>query len=144
MNTTRALLERADLACEVDDLIADLEVPVLTTPQRQGDVSVWSDWIDGISPVTDIATSDAVLVPAEGVQVVRGEATGNTHMLLADGPVRWLAVDDRIELGVLIVAAGAVAHLIHTDEHAAISIGPGSYRVRGKRERRDEIVRVAD
>jgi hypothetical protein len=45
---------------------------------------------------------------------------------------------------VLDVPEGAVAYLIHTDEHGANGIGPGTYRLTGKREQADEIRRVAD
>jgi hypothetical protein len=45
---------------------------------------------------------------------------------------------------VLDVAKGATAYLIHTDEHGANGIGPGTYRLTGKREQADEIRRVAD
>lgn len=126
-----------------DPDLADLEVPVLTVPQRQGDVGVWPR-----SPIGEAELEGAVRVPAEGIAVVRGETTGgNAHILDAyHGDVYWLATDgfDRITLGVLHVPEGSVAYLTHTDEHGSNGIGPGTYRLTGKREQRDEIQRVAD
>lgn len=138
MTTTSELMTRADLVCAVADPVADIEVPVLSGPQRQGDVGVWP------TNLTDAEVSQCEPVPPAGVQVVSGEATGNTHLLLADSDVRWQPRTAGVELGVLVVADGSVAHLIHTDEHAAVSIAPGTYRLRGKRELADEIRRVAD
>ena len=83
-------------------------------------------------------------VPVEGVRVVRGEATGNAHILHADGPAMWAPSSDGLRLGVLHVPAGSVAWLIHTDEHGANGIAAGTYVVTGKREQADEIRRVAD
>lgn len=140
MHTTRDLLTRAEIDCGVEDLLADIEVPIITAPQRQGDVGVWPR-----SPMTTAELQSIVTVPADGVAVVRGESgVRNSHVLLADGPVSWSRRTGGIELGVIEVPDGSVAHLIHTDEHSAISIGEGTYRVTGKREQADEIRRVAD
>lgn len=139
MNTHAAILNRADIT-PPDELLAGIEVPVLTGPQRQGDVGVWP------RPKLGKAEHDAMRpVPAEGVAVVRGEATGNTHLLMADGAVRWSpATGDELTLGVLDVPADATAWLIHTDEHGVNGIGPGTYRLTGKREQAAEVRRVAD
>lgn len=125
-----------------DETIAELEVPVLSGPQRQGDVGVFPG-----ARFPAHAFTDDRLVPACGVPVVVGEATGNTHLLHAVGPVFWLPAGDQFDgvaLGMLHVPDGSTAYLIHTDEHGANGIGPGSYRVHGKREMRDVIARVAD
>lgn len=125
-----------------DDTIAELEVPVLTGPQRQGDVGIFPG---GCYP--ERARSDRHLVPAAGVPVVRGEATGNTHLLHAAGPVFWCPSGDQfdgVDLGLLAVPDGSTAYLIHTDEHGANGIGPGTYRLAGKREQAEQIRRVAD
>jgi hypothetical protein len=122
-----------------DHLIADAEVPVLTGPQAQGDLLVFPGDIPlGLKwqPVT-----------AAGVQVVHGEATGNTHWLHAgfDSPsVEWARVDEGVRIGYIHVPNGQTAQLIHTDEHGANGIGPGFYAIHGKREQADEIRRVAD
>lgn len=86
------------------------------------------------------------LVPAEGVAVVRGEAGGNTHLLVADGPVLWSPARGRTggtALGLLTVPAGAVAYLLHP-EHGANAMGPGSYLLRRQRQQADQVRVVAD
>jgi hypothetical protein len=122
-----------------DHLDAGAEVPVLTGPQAQGDLLVTPEEV----PDDDAARRRGkpaawVAVPAQGVQVVHGEATGNTHWLHAgfDSPgVRWRRVGDGgLVLGYVQVPAGQSALLIHTDEHGANGIGPGTYAIRGKRE----------
>jgi hypothetical protein len=141
MPTLTTILARADIT-PADQAIADIEVPILTGPQRQGDVL--------IIPRARIGKAEGASlkpVPAEGVAVVRGEATGNTHLLMADGPVMWAGFpqsDTAVALGVLDVPEGSVAHLLHTDEHGVNSIGAGTYLLHGKREMADEIRRVAD
>lgn len=127
-----------------DHLIADAEVPVLTGVQAQGDLIVvpaGSDDFDA-SRVTLEAVTD------KGIQVVVGEATGNTHWLHHgfDSPgVRFARVTNHdLVIGVVDVPEGESAELIHTDEHGANAMGPGTYVIRGKRELADEIRRVAD
>lgn len=123
-----------------DETIAEVEVPVLAGPQRQGDV--------GIFPRAAMTAGErqlAELVPAVGVQVVVGEATGNTHLLHPAGTVRWLRKDtDGVLLGVVEIEEGSAAYLIHTDEHGANGLAPGCYTIHGKREQADEIRRVQD
>lgn len=124
-----------------DHLVADAEVPVLTGPQCQGDVGVWphdKPLLTGHKPV-----------PAAGVQIVRGEATGNTHWLDGDGEVLWAPApasdpSASVMLGELIVPEGAAAYLTHTDEHGSNGIGPGVYRISGKRTQAELVERVYD
>lgn len=118
-----------------DPGLADLAVPVLTGPQRQGDIGIWPTWTGESIPA-------GTPIPAEGVAVVAGEATGNTHILHGDG--RFARVTDPLILGYLVVPDGGEAWLIHTDEHGANGIGAGTYRLTGKREQADEIRRVQD
>ena len=113
--------------------VADAEVPILTGPQAQGDLMVIPERPE---EVPELIWQP---VPDEGVQVVRGEATGNTHWLHRgfDSPgVRWSSqVRTRgLTLGYLDVPPGQSAQLIHTDEHGANGIGPGIYRINRKRE----------
>jgi hypothetical protein len=114
-------------------LAADAGVPILSGPQAQGDLIV----IPGKpEEVPEVAWQP---VPDDGIQVVRGEATGNTHWLHRgfDSPgVRWAAHDptDGLTVGYLDVPPGQSAQLIHTDEHGANGIGPGTYRINRKRE----------
>lgn len=126
-----------------DSLIAEVTVPVVDGPQRQGDVGIFP------RPALGRTQLDRMpVIPAEGVQVVRGEATGNTHLLHAAGVCRWQPATPNgaasTLLGVLHVDDTAVCYLIHTDEHGANGIAPGSYEIRGKREMAEEIRRVAD
>lgn len=117
-------------------LDAQTRVPVLTGAQRQGDL-----FVVPARPGADVGAS----VPAVGVPVVRGEAGGNTHLLVADGEVFWRATagSDRMELGTVTVADGSAAYLLHP-EHGAQGIGAGSYRIRRQREQADEIRMVQD
>jgi len=143
---TKTFAEALDLANVTipPELEASAMVPVLTGPQRQGDVGIFP------RPAVGAAERAAfVEVPTAGIAVVRGEAaTGaNSHILHGDGPVFWSESPTRdggVTLGILDVPEGSTAYLIHTDEHGANAMGPGTYRVTGKREQADEIRRVAD
>jgi hypothetical protein len=123
-----------------EHLEAQAEIPLISDrPQRQGDVYVIPQRpgiIDGAEPV-----------PAEGVPVVRSEAGGNTHLLVAEGFVSWKPqVGIRSDLaaqGTLVVDQGSSAYLIHP-EHGATGMGPGHYTIRRQREQADEIRIVAD
>lgn len=127
-------------------LLAEVEVPVLTGPQPQGDLLIVPAADDEFA-VSGVALK---LVPDEGVQVVYGEATGHTHWLHRgfDSPgVTWGRVvggSDPLVEGVVHVPEGEVAELIHSDEHGCNAMGPGTYVIRGKREQADHISRVAD
>lgn len=136
--TLTQILVRHDIAV-ADDLLADVEVPVLTDLQRQGDVLIVPRGV-----LTKGERSRAQPVPREGIAVVVGEATGNTHMLDGDGPVLFERRNAGLVLGVVEVPEGSVAYLIHTDEHGANAMGPGTYELHGKREMAEEIRRVAD
>lgn len=125
-------------------LVADAEVPVLTGVQAQGDLVI-----------VPIDSTSATLgpVPVEGVQVVTGEDTGNTHWLhrgFDSQGVEFARVDGTVHAGsdlavvVVRVPEGQTAELIHTDEHGANAMGPGLYAIHGKRELREEITRVQD
>lgn len=122
-----------------DETIAEIEVPVLADAQRQGDVLIVPR-----GRLSAAEREDAHPVPAEGVPVVVGEATGNTHLLHAEGDVVFARRSGGVMLGVVEVADGATGYLIHTDEHGANGIAPGAYALHGKREQADEIRRVAD
>jgi len=141
-----------------DHLSAQTEVPVLTGPQAQGDLLVVpeADTDTATATATDTDTGDRQPVTADGIQVVHGEATGNTHWLHAgfDSPgVTWRRRGDggrrsgsgdggsaaELVLGHLHIPEGQSALLIHTDEHGANGIGPGSYAIRRKRQLIPEI-----
>lgn len=153
-------------------LVADAEIPVLTGPQAQGDLLIVpidkpldpamgsglyriSDLCQRVLSIMATRNEAALLaryqrVPDEGIQVVTGEATGNTHWLHRgfDSPgVKWVRTEDgpdNLRIGIVIVPDGQTAELIHTDEHGANAIGPGSYAIHGKREQAEIIRRVLD
>lgn len=126
-------------------LIADAEIPVETAPQAQGDV--------GIFPAGDVLPAEFLSivpfepVPDEGVQVVFGEATGNSHWLnrgFESPGVSFARVDRGLTSVVVSVPEGQTAQITHTDEHGAFSLGAGVYALNGKRELADQIRRVTD
>jgi hypothetical protein len=121
-----------------EHLLADAEIPVITGVQGQGDLLVF--------PITK-TTHKLIPVPNAGVQVVFGEATGNSHYLQRgfDSPdVTYARVEDGLLLAVVSVPDGQTAQLVHTDEHGVNGIGPGLYAIHGKREQAEEIRRVTD
>jgi hypothetical protein len=120
----------SDLAVEYPEL----EIPVLSGAQRQGDVLIVPTHLrEGGKPL------------GKGVEVVRSEAGSNTHCLHGDGT--WLPAPDAataLVQGYLSVPEGGEAYLIHSEEHGAMGIGPGSYEVRRQQEWAGEWRRVAD
>lgn len=139
----------------------ELEIPVITGNQRQGDVLTWR----GVS-----SREEAERVAAEndqdpdsywvmtrtyagkplrkGVTVVRAETnTANTHTLVGDGlwePNARANREDELVQGWLTVPTDGEAFLIHTEEHSVIGIGAGTYEIRRQREYAGEWRRVAD
>lgn len=133
MNTLTKIHER--FGVEPIDHLEDVEIPVLTGMQRQGDLL--------IIPQRKGNVAGLVPVPAEGVPVVRGENGGNTHTLFADGVVFYAPNPQRGQrLGTLVVEKG-VAYLGHP-EHGYNAIGVGSYTISRQREQADEIRLIAD
>jgi hypothetical protein len=114
-------------------------IPVIDGLQCQGDVAV--------IPAPRPGQQATAEVPPVGVPVVRGEAGGHTHLLLAQGPVFFdpRPVSARgLVLGVLTVPPGSVAYLAHP-EHAYAGIAPGTYELRRQREMAGQTIRrVAD
>lgn len=142
MHTNTSILNRHGIDLDSIEHL-DLEVPVLTDNQRQGDVyllKVTTDHTAGAKPIT-----------STGVVVVRAETnSANTHTLHAlTGTCLWepnAPADraDELVQGWLTVTEGAEATLIHTEEHNVLGIGPGTYEVRRQREYAGEWQRVAD
>lgn len=135
MATTSELIEATGVAVSTEQDF-DLDVPVLSGMQRQGDV---------LLRPADVAAAAAV--PRLGTAVVRGENGGNTHAIYAaDGPVfcdvsAGSATDLRV--AVLSVPEGSTAYLGHP-EHGFLGIAPGSYELRRQREQAEELRVVAD
>lgn len=135
MATTTELIATTGVSiCTEQDF--DLEIPVLSGLQRQGDVLVRPANITATTPV-----------PAVGTPVVRGENGGNTHAIYAaDGPVfcdTTPATADDLRVACLTVPAGSTAYLGHP-EHGYMGIAPGSYEIRRQREMAEEMRMVAD
>lgn len=130
-----------------EHLEAEAQVPVLTGPQCQGDLMIVPLAMAYEPGEAVPAWPQGQLVGDQGVQVVHGEATGNTHWLHAgfgSPGVTWHRADADLIVGVVTVPAGQTAMLIHTDEHGANGIGPGVYEIRRKREQAEEARYVED
>ena len=112
------------------------EVPRIDRSAAQGDVSVLR-----------VTTAPATTPMPAAVVLVRSEATTHTHTLHPSGPCFYdpsassSATD--LVLGTLTVPDGSTALLIH-QEHAAIEILPGTYRIGRQREYAGEWSLVAD
>lgn len=126
-------------------------VPLVSGPQRQGDVIVIPAAMAQIRRMPADATIEKNKVGKAGVPVVRGESGGNTHLLLAEGDVYFAFVGDTtpdsgpeaLNIGVLTVGEGAVGYLAHP-EHGYAGILPGTYVIKRQREQADEIRMVQD
>ena len=135
MSTLMELAHKYDTGA-FEHLVGDVEIPVLTGPQRQGDVF--------ISPTKAGQVAGLKPIPAEGYPVVRGENGGNTHLLLAEGDVQFAPAEQNGQrLGTLVVGEGSVAHLTHP-EHGFQSIGTGFYIIKRQREQADIERMIAD
>ena len=138
--TLGTILDRAGIGT-LGVLDTEIDVPILTGPQRQGDVLVLC------RPNKACATTP---IPVTGLTVVRAEtSTANTHVVMSwDGPCFFdpdaTGGDTGLVLGVLTVPEGASAYLLHSEEHGANGIGPGTYELRRQREFAGEWRRVAD
>lgn len=119
----------------------DLEMPIISGNQRQGDVFLLE--------ITRDMTKDAKLITKAGVVVVRAETnSANTHALhTLTGECLWLPnahADQELTQGWLTVSDGAEATLVHTEEHSVLGIGAGTYEIKRQREFAGEWQRVAD
>ncbi|WP_157931527.1 hypothetical protein [Mycobacteroides abscessus] len=133
-------------------LEADAQVPVLDEPQAQGDLLLVPLHLDQ-APTP--AENEWETVPDEGIAVVRGEGTGNTHWLHRgfDSPGVAYATnnaedlgpsDTGLVIGFVRVPAGQCAELIHTDDHGCNALAPGDWAIRRKREQGYTVKIVAD
>jgi hypothetical protein len=113
---------------------ADVDIPVLSGMQRQGDVLV-----------LPAAVTAGTAVPASGTAAVRTENDGNTHAVYAaDGPAYCdINAAERLRVAALTVPDGSIAYLGHP-EHGYLGIAPGSYEIRRQREMAGLARMVAD
>lgn len=131
--TMNQLIEATGLDV-LTELDRQVEIPLLSGAQRQGDVLVIPAKISASTPV-----------PKSGTPVVRGENGGNTHAIQADGEVYCDVLDPsprNLAVARLTVKSGE-AVLCHP-EHGFNRIAPGSYEIRRQREMAEEIRMVAD
>jgi hypothetical protein len=137
MATTTEMIEATGVdVWTTQDL--DIDIPVLSGVQRQGDVIVLP---------AKLKLGEKTPVPANGTAVVRGESGGNTHAIYAaDGPV-FCDVEAgsarNLRVAVLSVPEGSTAYLGHP-EHGYMGIAPGNYEIRRQREMAEEMRMVAD
>jgi hypothetical protein len=124
---------------DLETLARKLEVPTVAGLQHQGDVSVIP------AAMVDDYHAPRTPVPTTGVAVLGGDATGNTHLLLASGRVLFdpYPAMQTLTLGSLHVTEQATAYLDHP-EHGNSGIAPGRYVLRRKREQADELRMVTD
>jgi len=125
----------------LDHLDRETTIPVLDGLQRQGDVIVVPGKSAGLGQI--VATTPVL---AGGTPVVRGENGGNTHAIVADGPVYCDVISPRateLRVAVLTVPDESTAWLAHP-EHGYVGIAPGTYEIRRQREQADELRLVAD
>ena len=114
-------------------LAEQAEIPVCTGLMRQGDVLV--------VPTRSGKVANLKPIPAEGIAIVRGEAGGNTHLLVGGG--EWASnTTDPAVMGTLVVEDDP-AYLLHP-EHGATGIGSGTYIVRRQREQAEIERLVSD
>jgi len=141
MATTTEMIAATGVDVITAQDIAEVEIPVLSGIQRQGDVLVRPLTID------DKGLRAATPVPATGTPVVRGENGGNTHAIYAaDGPVlcdTLAASTTDLRVAVLSVPEGSTAYLGHP-EHGYMGIAPGTYEIRRQREMGEQMRMVAD
>lgn len=133
-------------AAFADEFAADLDIPVLSVSQIQGDVSITTlSSLHRRVTIRDLHA--AVPVTDVGIEVIRGGAMSNAHTLrTVDTGVEWnpdVADGEGLTLGVLTVPHGAQCFLEHP-EHGFSGIGPGTYVIGRQREQTDIIRMVAD
>ena len=142
MPTLQDLTQARGFAID-EHLEAEAEIPVNTGIQFQGDLAIIPiGEVEG-----DISWQPSSLAPVgpAGVEVVRGENGGHTHLLVADpGAATWTAdVTDSAGLAIGVLDAAAPVHILHA-EHGATGIAPGRYLLRRQREQADVQRLVAD
>lgn len=132
MSTVHQLLDTHNMSTALAD---DLDIPMVSgRAQAQGDLIV--------APTRPGKSArPAKPIPTAGVVLVRGNG-GHAHLLVGAGT--WTpGAAGSLDLGVLQVPDGDEAFLIH-EEHGALGVGPGCYRIGQQQEIWDEIRRVAD
>ncbi|GAB2663920.1 hypothetical protein [Nocardia goodfellowii] len=109
-----------------------LRIPVIDGLQAQGDLLVVP--LEFVSGAISWHADPVWTYPTE-IELLRGAAGGNPHVLVAEpGTCRWTTdFFDSERLAIGIFQAIAVAYLMHP-EHGASGCAPGTYLVRRQRE----------
>jgi hypothetical protein len=136
MATLEVLAERFGYE-DLEVAFPEIDIPVLTGAQRQGDILVVPRRPPAQWPKTRVQSLN-------GVVVTDSEISDNTHALYGDGlvlltegmsrqqAVWWRQVDNI--LAWLNVPEGGEAYLMHSEEHGALGIGPGTYQILQQQE----------
>ncbi|MFG2016477.1 hypothetical protein [Actinomadura geliboluensis] len=134
MTVTLASLSQQTGLAVLDHLEQSVSIPVVDGLQAQGDLIVipFAEVSASLSLRPDAEWQD---VPPEGVELLRGEAGGNPHTLVADpGTCRWTRrVGDSTGLAIGVFEASAAVYLLHP-EHGASGCTAERYVVRRQRE----------
>lgn len=119
-----------------EHLLDDVEVPVLSGLQCQGDVAFLPD--DGMT----VRAGEFRQLPADGLVLVDGT---HEHRLVADPGVCRVAaaVSDPEGLAVAVIDCDAPVYVSHA-EHAAVGLAAGRWVVRRTREQANMIRLVHD
>lgn len=116
-----------------DYLDEQAEIPSVSAAGCQGDVSILR--------VTTAPASTPI--PASGVVVATGQG-GHDHTISGAGMFdRAKGPRESLIVGTLTVPVDATVLMTH-QEHGALLIAPGTYRIGGQREYAGEWQRVAD
>jgi hypothetical protein len=125
------------------EFASDLEIPVVTGPQCQGDVSIRP--LSANERLPKATKENKKVVGGKGYEVIRGGAMNNAHTLrsLSKNVTFQVVENNQMVFGYLSVPEGETAVLEHT-EHGFNAIGPGNYVLGGQREQAEEIRQVMD
>ncbi|MGI5273253.1 hypothetical protein ACQEUU_29175 [Nonomuraea sp. CA-218870] len=146
MNVTLATLEAQTGLTALDHLERSVRIPVVDGLQAQGDLIVIPLAMIAGSVRRSRSPECWEYVPPHGVDLLRGQAGGNTHTLVAE-PFTcrwtpWMSDSERLAIGMFETTAPA--YLLHP-EHGATGCAPGAYVIRRQREREGHRARlVAD
>ncbi len=134
MHTLKTVMDHTPIT-RPDHLPADLEIPVLEGVQAQGDVVVLPRTAASKANTSIRRDAEWHSLPTDGLPVVRGEAGGNTHLLVADPLSVSYTTDltDRTGLALCAIRVETEAWLLHP-EHGANGIAAGTYIIRRQRE----------
>lgn len=141
MTTLTHLADRTGVTPH-DHLPADDLIPVHAGIQAQGDLLVIPHALADVKIAKSAAWQP---VPPSGIELLRGAAGGNPHILVADaGTCTWTtSVQDRAGLALGALTCTHPVWLLHP-EHGGSGIAAGTYIIRRQREQAEVTRLVAD